>query len=312
MRWGGATRVVTHGLALLLGCTVTLYLVGPPRHHAPHYQPDRTGHPSRQSSSYLLVIAVLSASDHAQQREAIRQTWGGRLNRAVRLFFVVGAAPSRLEHNLKAEHEANGDLLRVQAPESYRGLTRKLLDTLKRLHADYRFDYLLKVDDDSFVQLDGLIEELRGLEGPLYWGYFQGRGTVFQEGRWKETNWFLCDRYLPYAYGGGYVLSHNLVQFIVQNADMLSEYNSEDVSVATWLAPLKLNRVHDARFNTQTVSRGCRNSHLILHKQSPDDMRRLHLRLQTAGTLCPKEFDSIVPYTYNWKALPSKCCKTEQ
>ncbi len=38
--------------------------------------------------------------------------------------------------------------------------------------------------------------------------------------------------------------------------------------MGTWLAPLKVNRVHDVRFDTEFRSRGCSNSYLMSHKQS--------------------------------------------
>ncbi len=94
----------------------------------------------------------------------------------------------------------------------------------------------------------------------------------------------LCDRYLPYALGGGYVLSHDLVAYIAATADMFSFYNSEvsdllffassiphhreslpfpllqDVSVGTWLAPLNITRQHDIRFDTEWKVRS-----IVLH-----------------------------------------------
>ena len=42
-----------------------------------------------------------------------------------------------------------------------------------------------------------------------------------------NQDWFLCDKYLPYAQGGGYVISHDLVKFVVVNVDRLQFYNSE-------------------------------------------------------------------------------------
>lgn len=46
------------------------------------------------------------------------------------------------------------------------------------------------------------------------------RHLVFQ-------HWFLSDRYLPYALGGGYVLGMDAVKYIARNADIFSHYVSE-------------------------------------------------------------------------------------
>jgi galactosylxylosylprotein 3-beta-galactosyltransferase len=55
----------------------------------------------------------------------------------------------------------------------------------------------------------------------LYWGYFAGDGEIQSQGRWKEDKWFLCDRYVPYALGGGYVISSSIVDYIANNVDVL-------------------------------------------------------------------------------------------
>ena len=65
------------------------------------------------------------------------------------------------------------------------------------------------MDDDSYVQLPQVLEELKHSNFPekLYWGFFDGRAPVWDKGKWAESEYRLCDKYLPYALGGGYVLS---------------------------------------------------------------------------------------------------------
>ncbi len=118
----------------------------------------------------------------------------------------------------------------------------------------------------------------------------------------------LCDRYIPYALGGGYVLSSDVVEFLAANANVLKVFRNEDVSVGTWLAPLRVNRVHDVRFDTEHVSRGCSNKHLVSHKQSASDMRKKHASLASKGVLCEEESQVRNSYKYNWALPPSKCC----
>ena len=125
--------------------------------------------------------------------------------------------------------------------------------------------------------------------------------------------YIVTDRYIPYALGGGYVLSHDLVRYISTNSDLLRQFNNEDVSVGTWLAPLKnIHRVHDVRFDTEATSRGCNNKHIVSHKQSVDDLKSKHLMLTSSSTskkrLCKNEFKQRNSYEYNWNALPSTCC----
>eukprot|EP00049_Salpingoeca_infusionum_P008340 m.135795 g.135795 ORF g.135795 m.135795 type:complete len:161 (-) comp13984_c0_seq5:310-792(-) len=145
---------------------------------------------------------------------------------------------------------------------------------------------------------------------PLYWGYFDGRAPIQKHGKWAETEYVLCDHYVPYAVGGGYVLSGGLVRYISTMKDQLSMYNSEDVSMGSWLAPFNLTRVHDKRFDTEWRSRGCQNAFLVVHKQSIQDMQSKHALLQASGNtvMCEQETRVAVDYMYEWDALPSKCC----
>lgn len=87
-----------------------------------------------------------------------------------------------------------------------------------------------------------------------------------------------------------------------------SLYKTEDVSVGSWLSPLNVTRIHDPRFDTEYVSRGCSNTYLVTHKHSPGSMKSLHQNLMDTGKLCETEFQARLSYMYNWDALPSKCC----
>ena len=94
--------------------------------------------------------------------------------------------------------------------------------------------------------MDKVYDELKHTNYPsgLYWGFFDGRAPVIrgEKERYRETEYVLCDRYIPYALGGGYVLSANIVGFLADNAAVLKPYRAEDASVGTWLAPLKIHR----------------------------------------------------------------------
>lgn len=125
--------------------------------------------------------------------------------------------------------------------ESYGQLTSKTLAVLQRFVKMARFNFVLKVDSgtcrreerlkmqstflaDSFVRIGVLLKALKDMEHPrLYWGFFDGRAPVHRRGKWMEPEWKLCDRYLPYALGGGYILAYDLAKFIVDNARYLKQ-----------------------------------------------------------------------------------------
>ncbi|XP_029676883.1 beta-1,3-galactosyltransferase 6 [Formica exsecta] len=271
---------------------------------------------------YRLIILILSSPDNLERRDTIRKTWlADRSHDAMmRHFFVIGTQDILPEqrNTLQSEKEKFDDLLLLpRLQDSYGILTKKVLYAFKGIYERYNFDFLLKCDDDSYVLVHKILKELdrwqnKGTRRELYWGFFNGRALVKRSGPWKETDWILCDYYLPYALGGGYVLSYNLVKFIASNADILKLQNSEDISVGLWLAPLaNIERKHDVRFDTEYRSRGCSNQYIITHKQTIQSMRNMHEYYQTSGVLCSKEMRNRMSYQYNWTAPPSQCCNRQ-
>lgn len=194
---------------------------------------------SKNKRDTFLFIAVLTSPKGRERRDAIRKTWFSdmkRVNSSITAKFVIGVKdlPVKDWEDLKQENRKFGDILFLsELKDSYYELTNKVLQTFMWVDENLKFSYLLKVDDDSFVRLDVIISELeKSLQrSKLYWGFFRGDAHVKFRGSWTEKNWHLCDRYLPYAQGGGYILSSDLVNFVAQNADLFQKFNSEDVSV---------------------------------------------------------------------------------
>jgi len=155
----------------------------------------------------------MSSMKNYDRRTTIRETWGSVGSRKdVKIIFVLS-----LNQDLTAEKLAHDDIVEVDTPDIYQMLSHKLLKSFNSVR-DVNFEYLLKCDDDSFANIDRIVDELEHKPADrFYWGYFIGKANVHKEGKWKETNWIMCDFYLPYALGGGYVLSKDLVTFIVNN-----------------------------------------------------------------------------------------------
>ena len=165
-----------------------------------------------------------------------------------------------VENSLKLEQSTYDDILILPMKDGYNNLTEKVLKSfvwLKgQMDVGLDFKYVLKCDDDSFVRVDDLVRELKHLDviylksdihdlrkindnsspyvrvniqsnnlqsknRELHWGYFKGNAQIKSSGKWKETAWILCDTYLPYAIGGGYILSKSLVTYLARNANNL-------------------------------------------------------------------------------------------
>ena len=149
----------------------------------------------------------------------------------MRALFVIGGLTdgvARVNGSL-----VNGDELFLATDDSYAGLAAKVLDALAwaERHSD-SFDYLLKVDDDTFVCPTMVVEWLQGQRRDrLYAGqpqyFYKGRDgkefsiPIAKEGRWANKPHFRIfgsSNYARYMLGGGYVLSVDAVRNVVRNA----------------------------------------------------------------------------------------------
>ncbi|XP_026294292.1 beta-1,3-galactosyltransferase 6 [Frankliniella occidentalis] len=311
------TRLFWYLLCFFIGCTFTVFFISSSdclESDDQVYLMKKDQSVSLKSSKKTLLIIILSAPDHVEKRHALRRTWLSLIDHdhAKYLFSIGTKSMSKNELNkLQIEHQHYSDLLILpEVEEDYNLLTKKLLVSLSWADSNFEFDFVLKVDDDSYVNIRNLMKELmqKADADKLYWGYFNGRAQVRQKGKWKETSWNLCDRYLPYARGGGYIISRQLVHYLAQNYLLLNLFKNEDVAVGAWLAPLNVTRVHDVRFDTEWASRGCSNQYLITHPQEISEIYNTHETLTNNGRLCKVEFEKRPAYDYDWSVLPSQCC----
>eukprot|EP00092_Neocalanus_flemingeri_P087060 GFUD01109798.1.p1 GENE.GFUD01109798.1~~GFUD01109798.1.p1 ORF type:complete len:324 (+),score=72.69 GFUD01109798.1:85-1056(+) len=264
-------------------------------------------------SSTLLVL-VISSPSNSLLRNTIRETWlsVSKKNHNFKAFFVIGerSLNSKQVYDLSQEKVRHDDLLLLPMHDSYGTLTSKVLKSFEFSQKNFKFDYLLKCDDDTFVDIEKIVDELEQQnERTLYWGFFDGRAPVQTKGKWADPQYRLCDKYIPYALGGGYVLGRSLVQYMADNSRMLELFNSEDASVGTWLAGLKVKRKHDSRFDTEWKSRGCSNQFVVTHKQTQADMKIKWKRLAKYGSICEGAETKVrLSYNYDWSKPPSECC----
>ncbi|KAJ8890653.1 hypothetical protein PR048_010162 [Dryococelus australis] len=117
--------------------------------------------PCNETASPLLLVLVHSAPDNIGKRRAIRETWGGRRD-ALRLLFLLGEVDGADQQlRLERENLVHRDMVQGSFRDSYRNMTYKHVMALK--WAAYFCPgarYLLKTDDDVFVNSPALLEFL--------------------------------------------------------------------------------------------------------------------------------------------------------
>lgn len=265
----------------------------------------------------FVFVAVLSYQQNDALRDAARRTWLKFSTGATVHRFFVGSlgVPDERRIALEREARAHGDLILLEnVPDAFSNRTFKLLQAYLWVFSNYKSSYVVKLNDNSFARVDVIARELehvwvRSFRKPLMcWGFFAGYAPVSHSGPWAEPAWFLSDRYLPYACGGGYVLSWYTVVYIGYNWKLLELYANDDVALGVWLAPLLMNRTHDRRFDTEHESRGCFNSYLVTHQETVLTMEEKYKSLVEQGVLCKQEVQLRMSYVYDENARLSRCC----
>ncbi len=124
---------------------------------------------SGQKKPDRLLVAVCSAVENRREREAVRRAWASKdlTPDGVRVVFLVGrrkdVGPEGREGDaaLRREQEEFGDLVQEDFVDSYANLSIKSLFLLKLASSpDFPFSYVLKTDDDVFVNLRSLAREV--------------------------------------------------------------------------------------------------------------------------------------------------------
>lgn len=227
----------------------------------------------------FLLILVCSALDNLNQRNAIRGSWGGlRQARGLRVqtLFVLGQPAlghptETAQKEVEEEAAARGDILQAAFVDTYRNLTLKTLSGLNWADKHCRMArYILKTDDDVFVNVPELVSELvwrgghrehwetgpepqteaeageqgnRGQPlvgrrpvpllylGRVHWRVYPSRMSSSKHQVLEEQWPPGRGAFPPYASGTGYILSASAVRLVLDMASQVPALPLEDVFV---------------------------------------------------------------------------------
>ncbi|KAJ8962723.1 hypothetical protein NQ318_001121 [Aromia moschata] len=183
----------------------------------------------------LLLIIVCTAPANYEARIAIRETWGSE-----RYLMVVSTSIKRiflfLQNDVLLESDQYGDIIQEHFIDSYNNLTLKSIVMLKiaTTYCANTTRYLLKIDDDMFVNLPRLVEMLVNrndstnvLLGKLICG---ARPIKDSSSKWYSPRYMYQERLYPnYLSGTGYLLSMDVAHTLFNITLSTPIFHLEDV-----------------------------------------------------------------------------------
>ncbi|KAK2150596.1 hypothetical protein LSH36_399g05001 [Paralvinella palmiformis] len=252
----------------------------------------RGPHRCRQTS--YLIIVVCSAADHFRHRDIIRRTWASGGADSVESLFVVGLSEDPITNKLvKDECSLYDDMMLVNILESYGNLTLKSVAILywmkERCHDG---KYLLKVDDDTVVNVPKLVNELRRMSHRKFiMGDIIGGARPVRN---KTSKWYTPEalfrslRYPDYVSGSAYVISGDLIGPLYEATQMTPSFWLEDVFV-TGMCGSRVNAtlIHNSRFKSfVSFSRHSYSlsKFTVLHRVGPEQLVKLWQRHNNNNT----------------------------
>jgi hypothetical protein len=154
-----------------------------------------------------LIVAVFTCKKYSERVEAVRSTWGSKISSIHDVFYVYGGA---------VEDRVEGDRIDLACEESYELLHLKSLRFFQFIHQTFDFDFVIKVDDDTYVDPAFLNEREFVAD---YTGFIANNENVSREWHYSKVNPELQVPYsgdfeAPYAQGFFYVLSRKAVELL--------------------------------------------------------------------------------------------------
>lgn len=213
-----------------------------------------------EDKDVFLLIYIHTSTDHYSRRALIRSTYGNyeayeefEGMKKVRLIFVMGMpseANAAQETALKEESSLHNDIVQESFMDTYHNLSYKAIGAMRWIkeycsHAKY----VLKVDDDVFVNIFPLIKHFQDLDKA---GHNKGlilclvwwKMHVLREGKWGIPREIMPDDlYPPYCSGMAYMFSTDVAIRIYDVSFYVPFFWVDDAYISGML-PKKANMSH--------------------------------------------------------------------
>ncbi|KAF8657779.1 hypothetical protein HU200_059939 [Digitaria exilis] len=189
---------------------------------------DVSSPPSSEPVDFSLLVGVLTMPSRRERRDIVRMAYAlqPRAARArVDVRFVFCDVTDPVDAALLAvEIRRHGDILVLNCTENMNdGKTYAYFSSAPRIFASTPYDYVMKTDDDTYLRVAELAEELRGKpREDVYLGYGYAMGG----------------QPMPFMHGMGYVVSWDVASWVAGAEEILARNDTlgpEDLMFGKWL-----------------------------------------------------------------------------
>ena len=282
---------------------------------------------SNKKENINIFIGIISSLQKtaSNKRETIRNTYlrfydtqNKKLEEKMRVeyrFFVGECSEEVTDEDKKkeckteyakaiAENSHYNDIVFIDSDDGYEFLTFKTIYLLRWSYERYFYEYLIKIDDDVFLRLDILMVDIQSKreieEIKSFMGSNEYRGFVWRNAEKKydkrDKNYdtkYEQQFYPPFCSGNCYLLTYDLVEYLSLQSHKLKIYPNEDTSIGIWLSPLKVNIVHDVRFQVRDGI--CFDEMIARHPSTSSQMEIMYNNVVNEENMCLEIPDIVCP-----------------
>lgn len=175
-------------------------------------------------NSKKIIIGIHTCNKNNSRIDRIKDLFLDNLKQTYKVYFVYG--------NSKQNNIIN-DTIHLTAEDRYEYLPYKTIEFLKVVNEMFDYDYIIKLDDDIFINIDNFNKFIDNLKEVDYCGFFLGKKAL--KGTPRTYHFNKCSNehfnkvaYEPFDYefcdGACCLLSRKAVKIILDNYSNNHEY----------------------------------------------------------------------------------------
>ncbi|CAG5114736.1 unnamed protein product [Candidula unifasciata] len=255
-----------------------------------------------------LAICVVVKGDNHAGRSVIRRTWGSYAkdpnNKAVLLFFIGSDKTetdklSARQSRLQKEALSFGDIVQENYIDSYRNLSLKTVSVLRWVNLFCpNAKYILKVDDDVYVNIPLLIKSLHDFAaqlsppGPFIFGYLIADNGPHRDptSKWHTPyTVYREEKYPNFVSGTAYVMTGEAAVLSYEASLRIPLFWLEDVYITGLCARKAKVRVYGSNlvYNGKLTASGCTFRTMASgHGYTLEEIVKIHSELSDPNLKC--------------------------